>query len=57
MEVRSQRYKKYRISCMMTFLKNLRFFIMGVYEYLQIGFFILDPWDRLFIKSGFIIGS
>jgi len=31
---------------------------MGVYEYLQIGFYILDPWDRLFIKSGFfIIGS
>ena len=26
---------------------------MGVYEYLQIGFFILDPWDRLFIIKFF----
>ena len=26
---------------------------MGVYEYLEIGFFILDPWDRLY-KIGFL---
>jgi hypothetical protein len=35
------------------FFKNLRVFIMGVYEYLQIGLFILDPWDRLFIIKFF----